>query len=436
VFGTAPALDPVEPAPPDEELEPPMAASGAVTSNRQLALQIVEALASGRNTLRSHDETNLRWTWIELDIYDQAYPLSVDIVVSNVLPPRGVIYMLPGGAANFRAAFLTPREDNLAAFFRRRGYLVIGISPREDRVPPTEQDFSFMANWGMQQHREDVRAVVSKVQAVVPLPYELLGHSYGAATALDYAGAYPEEPSRVIALDIYSFDPYVTPASISRAGRTHAAYVDLIAEGTFADTTYYDFSTLANRGLNDIDAGPTTPFDAGADALDPDTSKQLLLYGLIYSSMLPGVHSDLTGLAGDWPMALSTIAGRDRDTVSIDERRPFRNTELATLRAVSSELGSGLISMAFARDYWSVVSLADPAYPLHWSSIRSEIAWINTELGYAGQTHGAELIRASGNTRVTVEVIPDYGHADLLWSRNARRDVWERLFTSDSRIAR
>lgn len=388
----------------------------------QLVSSVIEA--SG-HTLRTRNVTTPRWSWVELDLFDQAYPLSIDIVGSNLSSPRGVVYMLPGGAMNFRASYMVPPEDNLAHFFRRHGYLVVGISPREDTVPADTRDTAFMQAWTMTQHRDDIRKVVSLVQSIVPLPYELLGHSYGAASALDYAGAFPGEAARVVALDIYSFDPRLPDGGMRRARRTHAAYLDLQRAGVHADTSYADFPALVREGLGRPDSGVGRGDD---DQYARYTSKQMLLFGMIYSAVLPGVHTEITGLPGDWPMAMSTVAADEGwEFRPSDDNRTFARTSLPTLLLVADELGGGLISMAFARDYWSVVSMVEGAHPLHWDNIVGDVVWVNSELGYHTQMYGAELIGAASGARVRTSVVSGYGHADMLWSRTAREDLWESL---------
>jgi pimeloyl-ACP methyl ester carboxylesterase len=390
---------------------------------RHWALRVAEAVEARGRTLRARNVVTPRWTWIELCLFDQTYPLTIDILGSNQSAPRGVVYMLPGGATNFRSSFMVPPEDNIASFFRRRGYLVIGITPREDMVSADTRDLSFMAAWDMKQHRDDIRNIVQLVQAIVPLPYELLGHSYGAASAIDYAGAYPGEVQRVVALDIYSFDSAVDPTSMRMARRTHQAYLELMREGVLADTSFADFPALVRSGLGRPDAGAAAASDYGRY-----TSKQLLLFGLIYSAVLPGVHSDITGLPGDWPIAMSEIAGDEGwEFRPDDDNRTFARTSFATLRLAADELGSGLISMAFARDYWSVVAETEGGYPLRWSNHAGKVLWINSELGYNDQMHGADLMRQAGNPNVETQIVPQYGHADLLWSRTAHEDVWERF---------
>jgi pimeloyl-ACP methyl ester carboxylesterase len=416
------ALEP-EPAP-----DGGLAAPASARAGRRLALEIARKLdRSGRSgpTIVTHNLMTPLWSWIELDLHDEEFPLTVDILASNGIAPRGIVYMLPGGASNFRSSYLTPLDGGLAQYYRRHGYLVVGISPREDHVADQERDLAFMAHWGMAQHRNDIHAVVTLVQSVSALPFEMLGHSYGAASALDYASVYPDQLQRVVALDIYSIDPKLDRASVNRARWTYEAYVTLMESGVYADDSYHDFGPLVRRSFMAPDAGADGGTRLGSGRY---TSKQLLLFGMIYSSVLPGVHTPLTGLPGDWPMTMSTIAGEYfTANVPEDDDALFTRTHAATLRAAADVIGGGLISMAFARDFWAVAAL-EPAYTLHWEQITTEVVWLNSELGYGEQTYGAELMRQAGNTRVEVAVIPEYGHADMLWSKTASEDVWQRLF--------
>lgn len=410
-------------APIDESYEGPNPVESAARDDVQRVAAAIEA--SGQ-AVRTHTQTTKDWTWLELDLHDQTYPLSIDLLGSNVSAPHAVVYMLPGGATNFRSSFLIPSDDNLAQFFRAHGYFVVGITPREDTVPADTNDTSFMDQWGMTQHRQDIRSVVSVVQSVVPLPYELLGHSYGAASALDYAAEYPGEPARVIALDIYSFNPNTEPSAVQRALRTYQAYVQLRSEGVYADDSYVDFATLVGASFS----GPNGKRGFGGDYVRY-TAKELLLFGVIYSGLLPGVHTGITGLPGDWPMAMSTLAGDPSGLLPPNnDNHTFSHISATTLQLVAKELGGGLVSMAFARDYWSVVSLVEGAHMLPWENITGQVIWLNSELGYYDQMYGAQLIAGGSRAHIEAGVVAGYGHADMLWSGTARDDVWERLLPS------
>jgi pimeloyl-ACP methyl ester carboxylesterase len=278
----------------------------------------------------------------------------------------------------------------------------------------------------MAEHRADIRAVVQRVQGTLGLPYEMLGHSYGAASALDYASHFSAELVRVIALDIYAFDPGSDPQAIDRAEATYSAHVALLSQGVYVDPAGAQAGVFARLTPEEhlADSGSSREsFGAPGNF----TNDGLTYISLIYNSQLPGIHSELTGLAGDWPLRQSVFAGTYTFAPDpLDDVFAFTYVERSTLIASSAAARSGLIPMAFARDYWAAVA-GDPAYAIDWASIKTKLVWLNAELGYGTQTYGASAAAASGNPNVEVAVIPGYGHGDMLLSRSARRDVWSRL---------
>ncbi|HQG30340.1 MAG TPA: hypothetical protein PLA83_00310 [Deltaproteobacteria bacterium] len=160
-------------------------------TGRQMAQSAITSLRSKALTVTTRNVPTLEWSWFEVNFYDEVYPLTVDFVGSNFQCPRKVIYLLPGGGVNFRSSFLTPTSDNLAQFFRKNGYLVVGITPREDNVPIL-LSYRCMEGWGLEKHRFDIRKIISIIQGKIGLPYTILGHSFGAAYALDYASRYSD----------------------------------------------------------------------------------------------------------------------------------------------------------------------------------------------------------------------------------------------------
>jgi len=398
----------------------------AQDTGRRLTSTVVRALEGAGELVRSERTRTREWAWHELQLFDETYPITIDVVVSTHEPPRKVIYLLPGGGTSFRASFFSPRGDNLAQYFRERGYLVVGITPREDRIPSTTEDFTFAAGWGVAQHRRDIRAVISRIQRVTRLPYEVLGHSAGAVSALDYASKYSREIARVIALDIYSLDPDADPEGIAQAAATHAAHETLLGQGIFMDPANAGAGALASQSAEELRA------DSGASRADVGlsgnfTNEGLFYFFAIYSADLPGVHSELTGLPGDWPLIASAFAGDYTLAPDpLDDAYALTHVSRGTLVASSAEAGSGLYPIAFARDHWAVVA-GNGAYAIDWSAIQTKLIWLNTELGYGPQTHGATLAREAGNPNVTVAVVPGYGHGDILLSRTARRDAWRFL---------
>jgi pimeloyl-ACP methyl ester carboxylesterase len=403
-----------------------LASAHAQTTEQSLRGTMAGAFASGSEVECGGDSHGRDWSWLQFEVYDEAYPLTIDIVASKHEEPRRIIYFLPGGGTNFQASFFSPVEANLAHDFRERGYLVIGITPREDSIAYGTQDFSFTQTWGMDKQRADVRSIIANVQRVLPLPYEVLGHSYGASTALDYASKYSHELERVIALDIYSIDPELDPQGVAQAEATRATHVELLNQGTYVDpggadapllSMWTDEERSADSGVSREELGVPGNF----------TNESLYYFALIYAGDLPGLHSSATGLSGDWPMFQGTFAGTyTLDPDPLADTYVLTHVDESTLLTSSAASGSGLYSIAFARDYWSVVA-GNPEYAIDWSAITTKLVWMNCELGYGTQTHGAELARKAGNAEVEVFIIPGYGHGDVLSSRSADKDAWELL---------
>jgi pimeloyl-ACP methyl ester carboxylesterase len=403
-------------------------AAHAADPGSQLAARAAQALESQSTTVRTHETTEQGWRWLQLELRDETYPLTVDLVGSTTAAAGKIAYLLPGASTNFEGSFFTPRDENIVQFLCENGYLVIGITPREDKVPTTLASYRFMQSWGMEKHSVDARAVVLQIQHALGLPYDVFGHSYGAATALDYAARYSNEdaPARVIVLDIYSLDIEADKAGQQSARRTYEAHAQLMERGTFVDTTYGSIKPVvalakANPGL-----------DSGVSRSNYGHSGSFTLEALLFSTLIDGagadgIHTPMTGLPGDWLLNKSMVAGRyvfAEDPRA--DRYAFTRTSFPEFLAGIDVPGSGLVSVAFERDFWAV-NAGDPGYALDWSAIRAELVWINSEYGYGPHRYGAKLIRAAGNTRITDSELRGYGHIDMLAGEPARLDLWSQL---------
>jgi pimeloyl-ACP methyl ester carboxylesterase len=407
-------------APPRVEPEP-----APPSDAEALGRAVAAALEESADSTRVQDVSEDGWIWIEIELHDETYPLTVDVVASRNANADHIVYMLPGGSVNFRSSFFTPHDRNLAHFMRERGGLVVGISPREDNVPATLGDYSFMADWGLAKHRADVRSVVSVARSVTALPYDLLGHSYGASCALDYAANDADDLRRLIVLDIYSMAPGAS-LGMEAAERTYRAHVDLLSQGVYHDTSYG--GTKSGASLAQLAPG----IDSGisrADAGFPGNFQleAYLYYSLIHSAPLPGVHTPITDLPGDWLMKQSMLAGRYTLAQNPrSDRYSFDHTQIETFRESASKIGGGLIPVALERDFWAVTA-GNPDYVIPFEDIKAEVIWLNAELGYAEHSYAAQRIAEAGNPRVTTAIIAGYGHGDMVWSATAAADVWRML---------
>jgi pimeloyl-ACP methyl ester carboxylesterase len=381
-------------------------------TGRQLADSAIAALKSSAPASTSKNVVlTLSWSWLEVSFKDEQYPLTVDFLGSNFIEAKKVVYMLPGGGVNFASSFFTPMDNNLAQFFRKAGYLVVGITPREDSVPAGITDYSFMATWGMDKHEADIETIISVIQKRLKKPYRVLGHSFGAAYALDYASKYMDNPElvsippeKVIALDIYSYN------RLDQAADSYELFNQKAAQPPYADASYTDMKSLAliSLLLPKIDSGVSR-----GDGLGNFTFEGLLYFSLICSR-------DSGILETDWPLVQSYAAGVYIPAwCPLFDRYYLTKSDINTIRSASFMVGSGLVPYAVYRD-WFDVSGDHVAYSIDWSDIGVPVIWINTALGYGPNRYCGEVLTLIG----PLNGIGGYGHLDILLGRTAQ-DVWK-----------
>jgi pimeloyl-ACP methyl ester carboxylesterase len=399
-------------------------ATTAVAQDDSVNARVTRALQALGDNRELAREEQANWLWTAHQLFDEQYPLTVDIVASKDSNPGKVIYFFPGGGTNFHASFFIPHTDNLAHYFRERGYVVIGITPREDNVPVDLRDTTFAADWGMTKHRTDVRRVIEAVQQELALPYEVLGHSYGASLALDYGATFSGELARLTILDIYAFDPRTQPESIRNAQRTYSAYDQILRFGTYLEAMGSSVGNLSTWSDAERAADSGFPRSYVSNYRGNFTKEGLFYYSMIETSTMPGLHSLLSGLMFDWPVHSSYLAGSYtlRDDPH-EDTFVLTHVDEARLVEASAAAGSGLVPTAFSRDYWAAVA-GNGAYRLEWANIQCPLQWLNTELGYGEQFYGAVAARAAGNANVHTQVVSGYAHSDMLVGRNARAEVW------------
>ncbi len=350
------------------------------------------------------------WTRLRLTLPDGPVPLGVDVLADTRRPPQGIAYLLPGGGLNFAANFFTPRDRNLAHHLRSQDLLVIGISPREDLAEPAD----LTASWGQAAHKADAATVIAAVDGALRLPYRLVGHSAGAALALDLASTNGSARlRRVVAID--TTGPY-TGEQQARAARTRDVFRARIDAGALYGDT--GLRGLVSRALTDPDG--TSPVPRPPDPATRFTHAALAHFALTRTGSLPGDTN--------WIYRRGHGAGTFAfGATPLDDRFSLTRTPLTTWGAATRALGSGLVPHALLRDLAAIWAGDTTTYPFDWSGIRTEAVWVNAALGRGDEPHGAELIRAGGNRRVTFRVVPGHGHADPVWSGTADRDVWPHL---------
>lgn len=348
--------------------------------------------------------------------------LTVD-VIGDATAER-VVHLLPGGGLTVAADFCTAQGRSLARFLADHGYLVIGTTPREDALTPEAADGC--AAWGLDAHRADLERVIGAAEAVTALPYELLGHSAGAALALDTAAHTAARTTggaglrRVLVLDTTGpYDPATEPELVAKAG----TLTDLLQEQLDAGARTIDpgLKGLFVRAATAPEAPSGVPRPVAQPTGEPGqfTNLGLLHYALTHTRDLPGPanwiyhrgHSGGTHTFGPTPA---------------DDRFALTHTPLGVWAEAVRRLGSGLQPTALLRDLAAVWAGRADVHRIDWAAIRADVVWLNAELGRGDHDLGARLIRAGG-ARVDYRVVPGYGHADVVWSATAEHDVWTSL---------
>ena len=363
-------------------------------------------------TLVERDEDRTRHRIL---IADEPVPLTVDVLIPHHRRPSRAVFLLPGGGLNTAADFLTPRGRGLADFLCANGFLAIGISPREDGLTSTGTDVS---DWGLARHRGDAQRVVAAAQAVLPQPYDLLGHSAGAVLALDLAATTAAGPDRVLVLDTTGpYDPRTEPELATRAEELLTTCQQLLEQGV--QVVDPGLKALFARAAADPEgATPVQRPVAGPATFFSNTG--LLHYALIRTSELPG--------PANWIYHQGFSGGRYlfEDSPAHD-RFELDHSPIEVWSAAVAQLGSGLQPTALLRDLAAVWAGRDDVHRIDWSAIRAEVLWVNTGLGRGDHDHGPRLIRERSGAPVRFTVLPSYGHGDVVWSATAQQDLWRSL---------
>ncbi|MGK4579442.1 alpha/beta hydrolase [Kitasatospora sp. HPMI-4] len=350
-----------------------------------------------------------------LVLRDRPVPLTLDVLAATGATPRRVVHLLPGGGLNARAGYFTAPGRSLAQFLCDHGFLVVGISPREDALTTADAD---CADWGLAHHRADVERVVAAVREAVDLPYDLLGHSAGALLALDTAAhGGGRGPQRVIALDTTGpFDPVAEPGLTARAADLTAALQQLLDQGI--RTVDPGLKTLFARAAEDPDGDSGVP--RPVDASTRFGNLALAHYALTHTRELPG--------PANWIYQRGHSSGEFHfGATPRQDRFALDRTPFAVWAAAVGRLGSGLQPTALLRDLAAVWAGRDDVYRIDWAAIRAEVVWINTELGRGDHDLAARLIREGGGGPVGFSVLPGYGHGDVVWAATAEHEVWPSL---------
>lgn len=368
------------------------------------------------------------WEFFEIEWFDERIPLTLDFLSKKEQPIEKIVYFLPGSGMNFRSNFFTPRKDNLAIFFLEKGYLVIGITPREDKVPYLFGRCYFMKDWGLEKHKNDIRKVISLIEKKTNVSYEILGFSAGAFYSLDYASTFYQDYllKRIIVLDaVGEYDLSKEKELREKAEITEKAIRNLIEK----DKIYIDNSLALLKILIVIES--IFPYrNSGVERINYSgdfTFEGLLYFTAIHTNQLEGPTTKYTKLPENWYFEKGWCAGEY--IFKEDPKKDIyflEHTKEKTLKLAAFKTNSGIYPYRTLLDIFSVLA-GGKNYSICYENIKCEILWINSEFGMGNHTYVIEKIRNYGG-KVKFFLIENYGHADLIYGNNAKEDVWSYIF--------
>jgi pimeloyl-ACP methyl ester carboxylesterase len=355
--------------------------------------------------------------WIQLLLYDNdVLPLKVDILKHIYIQPIKNIYSSPGSALNTESNFITPKNKNLSTFLVNKGYLFIGITPREDAIPPTF-DFGLIRDWGLEKHTEDFRKIVTLFQCIDNRDYDVLGHSAGALAVLNCSSKSRDNKLKAVrVIDIVGQYPPDSQEFINSQISLNAVN-EIMSRGIFADTEFAGFKYIVEQASINPTGDSGVPRPMGGNF----TNEGLVYFALIYTNQLPGLLTEITGLPSNWNFKQGFLSGSYTfGTLPTDDIYSLNHTSIETVYSAIANISSGIYPVAYERDFYAVWS---NSYPLNWNSIKVPVFYINTELGFGDVSHTIGLLK----NVAMYDVVIDYGHADPVYSNTANIDFWNKL---------
>lgn len=339
-------------------------------------------------------------------------PTGVHLLRNTNVNSGELAIMLAGTGLDFNTNF--EQGNNPARMIADSGYWVVGIDARETNIAYDPiGNYGYMNTMDTAQHTSDVRMVVKFAQIQTGIrDYVVIGHSLGARLSLGYAAEYNKDPNLkgIGVIDaIGTFDPNLEPRMAQMARDSYNETDQLIQSGQSVNLGMLGFAQLAANAQIDPngDSGMPNPFVPGSNL----TNLQMLYVAGIYTNQLPG----------NWYYVQGFFAG--------DIVNGFYHTPLELVYRIGQR--GTIYPLSVDKDDYSLLGNIG-SYKIDYQNIKVPVVWYNSELGFGNRPYVANLIRQSGNQNVIFRVVPEYGHADLVYSQTARQDFWNE-FVADLR---
>jgi hypothetical protein len=391
------------------------------------------------------------------DIYHYSIRMQVGDTANDVItlhrvvrekaswrPVRGreSVFMVHGDAWNFRGAFMAstltdavPEEHSIAVYLAQRGVDVWGIDLRWTHVPMDAQDFSYMKDWNLGTHAQDVGRGLAVARQVRRLTgsgdgkMNLLGWSRGAVVSYAYLNAETQLPpeqrhvSGFIPVDqVLKFGP---EAEEQRQWACVRAFVG----GLILQSGRYE-GNLAGPG-----AGVALLQVGQAAVAWPDVIAPPPLPPLPYGQLAMTVGAATFKFLSNEQFGIQPMVPYYHFTAGqFDQQNMVSGLRYVKARQLFDMLGAARPYQSFTETVESERMLCgDTSLPYddHLAQVEVPVLYVGAAGGY-GQfgVHSTTLLGSEDVSVHLVQRLPnenraaDYGHVDLFLASDAKEDVW------------
>jgi len=300
-----------------------------------------------------------------------------------------VLFYLPGTNMNGELAVMDERY-NLWLFLAQRGVKVYTLDYRTHAVPNDEiRDFSFMKNWGMEQFINDAALAVDHIAKTEPgLPIFVAGFSRGASYAYGLIGQRRVAGMVILDGGFKNYKPtdYNLASALNRLDRSEE-YASILSR-----SRGWENRQLLMRKAHE----------------DPDSPALVPRYETIGEQLTSTLYNawGKGGLANPVD-GISSIGVLARMMENYDRFFP----------AVQNIQGRNLASQAD-----DISTMLDD----HFGQIDIPILYFGaTNLGGDSLMNGIYSATKSGSKDVTINVLENHGHVDVLVGNQAKELVYE-----------
>lgn len=309
--------------------------------------------------------------------------------------PKATIVMVPGSSSDFDTSF-----DRMATYFAKDDMDIWGIDFRYSFVPNnngsspycTTTGCNFMKDWDTNLHISDLDTVVKMAELSSPNnKVFLLGWSHGAYFTYRYAIDHPNL-NGIIPIDIiYNLDQTFTDIVAKTLIEISARQAKINSGIFYEDVLLQKF--IAYQAIINPD---------GMSIVIPGlTNKQAALFALTQTYRL-GINP------------IPNFIYNQGDLTKLK----YADFNFVLQQGINLNSFQSILTQLELREQW-----LNPTIP----GITVPILYIGAEFGLGTYGSYTPNIISNTNPNVDIHIIPDYGHADLVYSTTANNDVWKTI---------